>query len=126
MGHTVVVIEAIEKEEFDTITNDTDCYISPLYGTISLTNAYVGKIDFDNPEFINYIKSLKIFPDEGYRIYSNFNYNTAEIRTIEGIMKYYETWDNVKICKYKHCQIGKPEYGIIFTKTINKYKSKKK
>ena len=108
-------MEVLSNDEFNLIYNRGYNYNSPKYGIIKIDeNVFVGKLDFDNPKVLQYIYNLKIVPESGYRMYSGFNFETSEIKTEEGGLKWYDTWNDIKIMKYKYCQIGKPKYVIIF------------
>lgn len=108
-------MEVLSAEEFNLIYNRGYNYNSPKYGIIKTDDSvFVGELNFENPRVVAYINDLKIAPELGYRMYSGFNFENAEIKTEDGKLKWYDTWDNIKIMKYKYCQIGKPKYVIIF------------
>ena len=110
-----VAIESLGEKEYNLITNRGYKYNSPKYGIIEPENVYhVGELDFDNPEIISLADNLKIFPENGYKIYSSFDFENAELKTENGVLKLYDTYNPIKILKYKYCQIGKPKYIIIF------------
>ena len=110
-----VVIESLGEKEYNLITTRGYKYNSPKYGIIEPENVYyVGELNFDNPEIINLADNLKIFPENGYKIYSSFDFENAELKTENGVLKLYDTYNPIKILKYKYCQIGKPKYIIIF------------
>ena len=109
------VMEVLGSDEFNLIYNRGYNYNSPKYGIVKVDeDVFVGKLDFDNPSVLGYIHNLKIVPELGYTMYSGFNFETSEIKTEEGHLKWYDTWNDIKIMKYKYCQIGKPKYVIIF------------
>ena len=109
------VIESLGEKEYNLITNRGYKYNSPKYGIIEQENVYhIGELYFDNPEIVSLADNLKIVPDNGYKIYSNFDFENAEIKTENGVLKWYDTYNITKILKYKYCQIGKPKYVIIF------------
>lgn len=107
-------METISEDEYKLIKRNNCRYKSPKYGLIDDENAFIGKLDFDNESTISYINSLTLTNDLGFKMYSGFNFENAEIKTEDGKLKWYDTWNNIKIMKYKYCQIGKPKYVIIF------------
>ena len=110
-----IVIESLGEKEYNLITNRGYKYNSPKYGIIEPENVYhIGELNFDNPEIVSLADNLKIVPENGYKIYSNFDFENAEIKTENEVLKLYDTYNPIKILKYKYCQIGKPKYVIIF------------
>lgn len=110
-----IVIETLGEKEYNLINNRGYKYNSPKYGIIEPEDAYfIGELNFDNPEIISLANDIKIIPENGYRIYSSFNFENAELKTENGVLKWYDTYDPIKILKYKYCQINKPKYVIIF------------
>lgn len=110
-----VVIESLGEKEYNLIKNRGYKYNSPKYGIIEPENIYfIGELNFDNPEVINLTNELGIIIENSYKIYSNFNFETAEVKTENGVLKWYDTYDPIKILKYKYCQINKPKYVVIF------------
>lgn len=110
-----IVIESIGEKEYNLIKNRGYKYNSPKYGIIEPENVYhIGELNFDNQETIDLINNLKIIPENGYKIYSGFNFENAKVKTENGVLKWYDTYNPIKILKYKYCQIGKPKYVIIF------------
>lgn len=109
------VIETLGEKEYKFITSGGYKYNSPKYGIIEPENVhFIGELNFNNPEIISLADNLKIVPENGYKIYSSFNFENAELKTEDGILKSYDTYNPIKILKYKYCQIGKPKYVIIF------------
>lgn len=110
-----IVIESLGEKEYNLIANRDYKYNSPKYGIIESENVYhIGELNFDNPEIVSLADNLKIVPDNGYKIYSSFDFENAELKTENGVLKWYDTYNPVKILKYNYCQIGKPKYVIIF------------
>lgn len=110
-----IVIESLGEKEYNLINNRGYKYNSPKYGIIEPENVYhVGELNFDNPEIISLTNNLKIISENGYKIYSSFDFENAELKTENEILKWYDTYNPIKILKYKYCQIGKPKYVIIF------------
>ena len=110
-----IVIESLGEKEYNLIANRGYKYNSPKYGIIEPENVYhIGELNFDNSEIISLADNLKIVPDNGCKIYSSFDFENAELKTENGVLKWYDTYNSVKILKYKYCQIGKPKYVIIF------------
>lgn len=110
-------MEVITKREYELIRERNLNYNSPKYGIITHDSMmFVGKLNFENESLIkNAINSWKIIDDDkGFPIYSNFDFETATIKTENGKLMWHDTWNNVKVIKYKYCQIGKPNYVIIF------------
>ena len=46
------------------------------------------------------------------------HYENSDVTLKDGKLQWYETFDNTKIIKYKHCRIGKPKYVIIYQTMI--------
>jgi len=107
-------METVTKEEFELIIKKHYKYNSPKYGLIHPDNCYIGEADFTKKKLIDAIEYFGDNHENGVWINSKFNYNTAEVTTTDGVMKGYNTFNLSKIYKYKHCQIGKPKYIIIF------------
>ena len=110
-----IAIESLGEKEYNLIKNRGYKYNSPKYGIIEPENVdFIGELNFDNPEVTILADNLKIVPENGYKIYSSFDFENAELKTEDGVLKWYDTYNPVKILKYKYCQIGKPKYVIIF------------
>ena len=110
-----IVIESLGEKEYNLIANRGYKYNSPKYGIIEPENVYhVGELNFDNSEVTILADNLKIVPENGYKIYNNFDFENAELKTKNEVLKWYDTYNPIKILKYKYCQIGKPKYVIIF------------
>lgn len=111
-------MEALSEQEYKLITLRHFDYKSPIYGLVKDERAFVGELDFNNSNVISYINSLILTDNYGYKIYSGFNYENSDVTLKDGKLQWYETFDNIKIIKYKHCRIGKPKYVIIYQTMI--------
>ena len=84
----------------------------------------IGELNFNNDFTINFINKFFEIREQGFFIPSTFDYETATISTTDGVMKGYDTWNNIKCIKYLHCQLGKPKYVIMFKIWQKKWKKK--
>lgn len=76
-----------------------------------------GLLDINNEEDLNLIISNNLINgNDGSWIISDFDYDTGAIRTRDGIMWKYPTYDPILYFKYCHLLIGKPERIIIYRK----------
>ena len=73
-----------------------------------------GELDFNNPEDIYNIERFNLINPDGEWMYSNVNYDKGHFTTIDGIAKYFQTWDALKWFRYCHILIGKPKRIIVY------------
>lgn len=86
------------------------------YGTVNLKNKedidFINTLDIVNPDVMN----------SGNWIPSKFDYNKGIIESDEdGIVRWYQTWNNLKWFMYNYCRIGKPKRVIIYRARPEEY-----
>ena len=123
------VMESLSKEDEDNIeeliAHRRHIYFKNAFGGIVDETAILtyGEIDINKQNDLNTIKGLKLInQDYGNWVPSNFNYKNATVKTIEGIVKEYTTFDPILNFKYCHCRLGKPKRVIIYNVTCRKGK----
>lgn len=98
-----------KKETFDILWNDHKYRIKPrnvfCYGEINLN-------DEDDIELI-YECNISI-PDSGIWVYSDYNYKTNTVKTRDGKLLQYTSFDNYKIIKQCYGMLGCPKKIVIF------------
>ena len=82
-----------------------------------------GDVDVNSEEDIKYINKFNLISDLGDWIYSNFDYETGNVTSDEGIFKGCTTFNALKRFKLCHCIIGKPKKIIVY-KLDNKFLKK--
>lgn len=77
-----------------------------------------GKIDLTDKHDIDGIESFDWFDDtvNGVYIPSDYDYNTHTCSSPLPQYRFYETWHNINIVRYKHACLGKPERIVIFSR----------
>lgn len=115
------VMESLSKEDEDNIeeliAHRRHIYFKNAFGGIVDETAILtyGEINVNKQNDLNTIKDLKLInQDFGNWIPSSFNYNDATVKTEEGVVKEYTTFDPVLNFKYWHCRLGKPKKVIIY------------
>lgn len=124
-GIDVVRLEAItEKEEeridhskayFDGAT--TFCKGDKIIAQDKQILMY-GEINFESKEDIKLIEKFNLIADNGNCIYSNVD-NDGSVRTVDGLLLWYPTFDKIEWFKYCHMLIGKPKRIIVYRDNIN-------
>lgn len=123
------VMESLSKEDEDNIeeliANRRHIYFKNAFGGIVDETSILtyGEINITKQNDLNTIRDLKLVnQDFGSWIPSSFNYNDAIVKTEEGIVKEYTTFDPILNFKYCHCRLGKPKRVIIYNITCRKGK----
>lgn len=77
-----------------------------------------GDVDFNSTEDLDLFDrlNLKINEFSGFSIPSSYDYNTHTYIKSNNGGNFYQTWDNIKIIKFKHGCLGKPKKIIVFKK----------
>ena len=114
-------MESLSKEDEDNIeeliAHRRHIYFKNAFGGIvdETTILTYGEINVTKQNDLNTIKDLKLInQDFGNWIPSSFNYNDATVKTEEGVVKEYTTFDPILNFKYCHCRLGKPKRVIIY------------
>lgn len=107
-------MESISEKEFKLLSDTNYNYNSPKYGIINRDDCFITKVNFEDNNFIDYINNIQLIKEEGFPIKTGFDFENSRIVTKNGKFTWYSTWDKLKVFKYKYCQIGKPNYVIIF------------
>lgn len=122
------VMESLSKEDEDNIeeliAHKRHIYFKNAFGGIVDETAILtyGEINITKQNDLNAIKDLNLInQDFGNWVPSSFNYNNATVKTEEGVVKEYTTFDPVLNFKYCHCRLGKPKRVIIYN-IMNKRK----
>lgn len=80
-----------------------------------------GEINLDNEEDIRYIERFNLMNDESQNwIYTNLDYDTGIVETIDRKLIGISTIDPVEWFEYNYLLIGKPERIIIYKHYNNK------
>lgn len=115
------IMETLSKEDEDNIEelikHKRHIYFKSVFGDIIDETSILtyGEIDINKKSDIELIKSLKLInEDYGNWIPSNFNYENATVKTEEGRIKEYSTFNPILNFKYCHCRLGKPKRIIIY------------
>lgn len=115
------MLEVLSKRDEDNIeelvANKRHVYYQNCMGDIIDERDILlyGNINLKNQDDIDELKRLKLInPDEGNWVYSNFNYENGTVKTVEGVLKRYDTFDIILNFKQKYCMIGKPDRVIIY------------
>lgn len=123
------VMESLSKEDEDNIeeliTHRRHIYFKNAFGGIVDETAILtyGEINVNKQSDLNTIRDLKLVnQDFGSWVPSSFNYNDATVKTEEGVVKEYTTFDPILNFKYCHCRLGKPKRIIIYNITCRKIK----
>lgn len=122
------VMESLSKEDEDNIeeliAHKRHIYFKNAFCGIVDETAILtyGEINITKQNDLNTIKDLNLInQDFGNWVPSSFNYNNATVKTEEGVVKEYTTFDPVLNFKYCHCRLGKPKRVIIYN-IMNKRK----
>ena len=115
------ILESLSKKDEDNIeelvVNKRHVYYKSSSGDIIDEKDILlyGSIDLKDENDISEIKRLKLVDqDDGNLVYSNFNYDSGTVKTVEGRLKHHDTFDPILNFKQKHCRIGKPDRVIIY------------
>lgn len=115
------VMESLSKEDEDNIeeliVNRRHIYFKNVFGGIVDETSILtyGEINITKQNDLNTIRNLKLVnQDFGSWVPSSFNYNDATVKTEEGVVKEYTTFDPILNFKYCHCRLGKPKRVIIY------------
>ena len=75
-----------------------------------------GTIDLDNEEDINYIERFNLMHEDASKnwIYTNLDFDTGELETINGKLVGISTYDPIEWFEYNYLLLGKPERIIIY------------
>lgn len=117
---TVVIMEPITEKQEERIDKSKLYYGSIRFEKnkeiiIPAKDIYLyGDVDLNSEEDINYIKKFNLISDNGDWMYSNFDYDRGNFKTIERIHKGYTNFDPIKNFKLAHCIIGKPKKVIVY------------
>lgn len=121
------VMESLSKEDEDNIeeliAHRRHIYFKNAFGGIVDETSILtyGEINITKQNDLNTIRDLKLVnQDFGNWIPSSFNYNDATVKTEEGVVKEYTTFDPILNFKYCHCRLGKPKRVIIYNITSKK------
>lgn len=79
-----------------------------------------GDVDLSKDKDKRMIKRTKLVNDNGFFMYSNFDYETGKVYPLNDKIRRYNSWDNMKNFKLCHCFIGKPAKIIIYKQYINR------
>lgn len=118
-----VFIRPITEKQAKDISDDKSIIVNHNGYNVELSNnnCYAtGKINIDDPEDINIIKSFKWVNSRitGFFIPRNYNYedNSGDliIENKNKINATVETFDNIKLFKFAYACIGKPEFVAIY------------
>ena len=115
------VMESLSKEDEDNIeeliAHRRHIYFKNAFGGIvdEASILTYGEINITKQNDLNTIRDLKLVnQDFGNWVPSSFNYNDATVKTEEGVVKEYTTFDPILNFKYCHCRLGKPKRVIIY------------
>lgn len=131
-----IVMTSITKEDEELLDqlNDSDEWedryikIENNKNNIKCSNILLyGDINFKDEDTINMINKKKLIDEEPFHltnIYSKLDYDKGVIISdLEGIFRYHQTYNKVKVLMLNHCFIGKPEKIIVYkTKDVSTIK----
>ena len=124
------VMEPLSKKDEDNIeeliAHKRHIYFKNVFGEIvdEINILSYGEIDLSKNSDIEHIKDLKLInEDYGNYVPSTFNYDKATVKSKDGRIKEYTTYNPILNFKYCHCRIGKPKRVIIYN-VIGKTKKK--
>lgn len=112
---TIIVVQPIT--ELDEINLDKKLRFNTGKEFVDIDKILLyGSINFNDENDINLILDKNIIDDDmiNNRAYSNVNYKTGEIETINNVYKMYEEINPIKWLKLHYCYIGNPERIIIY------------
>lgn len=115
------VMEALSKQDEDNIdelvAHKRHIYFKNVFGGI-VDEANIlsyGEINLNKASDIEHIKELKLINENyGNWIPTTFNYDKATVKTQNGIVKEFSTFNPILNFKYCHCRLGKPKRVIIY------------
>lgn len=123
----VVYMTHINEEDEEALNKGKSILLERGKRTFSISpnNVYgYGAIDFsknsedsDNIEDLDFLDYLT---HNGVRIYANYDYETHTCISPKKYPMFYETWSPLKVVKFAHASLGKPERVIIFKREILK------
>lgn len=114
-----IIITHLSKEEEIKLESLKDDNIILVRGnkTFNVSKKKIfcyGDIDFNNEDDIAIINNIKFVNDKPIHLPSDYDFASHECRPKTKGVKYYESWDEAKICKYAYACIGKPNKIILF------------
>lgn len=122
-----IVLEEINEDEELFIDTSIDKYGELLFkrnnNIIAKNNNILlyGEVNLKSDDDINLINSLNIIDEEkGNYIYSNYNFNTKEVTTINGIIKKYQTFKPLLWFKYCYSLLDNPQRIIIYRQNVRR------
>lgn len=118
----VIVIEPLTKEQEDDIDKSKKYYgdirfINKNDKTIEAKDIYLyGEINFDNEEDLYHIEQFNLINNDGAWIYTNVDYDTGDVYSINNSFKTSQIYNPIEWFKYCHLLIGKPNRVIVYKK----------
>lgn len=122
-----VYMEAITEEQEKDIDDSTDEYENLHFIKDNKVIAkgkeiiLYGEVDLNNPIDLNYIQKFNLIDEEHSWIYSNINFDTGDVSSVNGIIQQHPTFNPIKWFKYCHLLIGKPKRIIIYKTPKNRH-----
>lgn len=118
----VILMEAISEQQEQDIEKYAKYYGQIMYKRADgiVINAkdiiLYGTIDLDNEEDINYIERFNLMHEDTSKnwIYTNLDFDTGELETINGKLIGISTYDPIEWFEYNYLLLGKPERIIIY------------
>ena len=83
-----------------------------------------GEIDLDKEEDWDLIGRFNIYPPDGGWMYSNVDFETGIVVSVDRKFKQFQTWDCFKWFEYNYMLIGCPKRIIIYRKDYGRIKCK--
>ena len=120
LGATNIIMATIDSHTEALIDKGLDAKIEITKGkTVIVSPSKVltyGDVDFDNDDDLDLFDrlNLKVDPFSGFAIPVDYDYETHSHLKGKTGPKFFQTWDNIKIIKFKHASLGKPKKIIIF------------
>lgn len=117
----IAVMEPISEEEENKIEKSVMLYGSPRYirkddYAVTSERIYMyGKVDLEDEVDLNIIEKFGLV-DEDFNsiIYTDYNYKTGIVKTVNGRLLRSITFDPIKWFKYNYMLLGKPKRIIVY------------